>query len=101
MCIRDRNSALNCIKPFGTTIFIGENKNCTINPSDQLIRKEVTLIGSWYFPIWQYKEITRFITEKNIPLQKTITHAFHLDQAKEAYELFDKRETGAVVIVNE
>ena len=43
----------------------------------------------------------RFITEKNIPLQKTITHAFNLDQAKEAYELFDKRETGAVVIVNE
>lgn len=95
------NSALNCIKPFGTTIFIGENKNCTINPSDQLIRKEATLIGSWYFPIWQYKEITRFITENNIPLQKTITHTFHLDQAKEAYELFDKRETGAVVIVNE
>lgn len=95
------NDALDCVKPFGTTIFIGENKTASINPSDQLIRREATLIGSWYFPIWQYDEITRFITEKNIPLKKMLTHKYSLIKAKEAYELFDKRETGGVVIVNE
>lgn len=95
------NNALLCVKPFGTTIFIGENKECTINPSDQLIRKEANLIGSWYFPIWQYDEINRFIVNKKIPLKKIVTHTFVIDQAKEAYEMFDRRETGAVVITND
>ena len=79
--------------------FIGESRETTIRPSEQLIRKQLTLIGSWYFPIHEYDEITAFITEKAIPVEKLVTHRFSLDEAAEAFRLFDERKTEKAVFV--
>jgi propanol-preferring alcohol dehydrogenase len=92
-----QNDALFCVKKEGKVVFIGESKATTINPSDQFLRKRLTAIGSWYFPLWEYGEITRFIVQKGLQLENYITHTFKLDEAKMAYEQFDKYETGIVV----
>lgn len=94
------SSALNCVRPFGRVAFIGENQELTIDPSNQFIRKEITLIGSWYFPIWLYEEIIDFIMQKKVPIEKLITDTFSLEEAETAFLKFDKRETiGKVVFV--
>lgn len=93
--------ALSSIKPFGIVVFVGENKTLTMNPSDQLIRKEAVVMGSWYFPIWEYQEILDFIINKKLNLHKVVSHTFPLAQASEAYELFDRCLTNAVLIVRE
>ena len=90
-------SALDMIRPQGKAVFIGENSNLEIHPSKQFIRKQISLIGSWYFPIWEYQEIADFIMEKKIPAEKIVSHKYKLEGAEEAYTLFDSRKTQKVV----
>jgi len=45
------------------------------------------------------EECARFIAERQIPLARLLTHRFALDQAAEAYRLFDTQTTGKGVFV--
>lgn len=93
------NNALDCVRPHGRVAFIGECKEATIKPSDQLIRKQITVIGSWYFPIHEYDEIASFIVRKGLPVEKLVTHKFKLEEAETAFRLFDERKTEKAVFV--
>ena len=39
-------------------------------------------------------ECARFVADRKIPLGRIFTHRFTLDQADEAYQLFDTQTTG-------
>ena len=45
------------------------------------------------------KEAARFVAERRIPLDKLITERYSLDQAAQAYRLFDTQTTGKGVFV--
>jgi len=94
-----QNMALDLIRPLGRVAFIGESRETTIRPSEQLIRKQATLIGSWYFNIAEYDEIVRVLTEQKIDLEQLATHRFGLDEAETAFRLFDERKTEKAVFV--
>ncbi|MHB1394492.1 MAG: zinc-binding dehydrogenase [Clostridia bacterium] len=96
---RAENSALNCVKKHGSVGFIGESSKCTINVSSQFLRKCTQLLGCWYFNRGDWSEISRFIVDKNIPLHKISSHTFDIDQADEAFRLFDSQATQKVVFV--
>jgi propanol-preferring alcohol dehydrogenase len=93
------NDALDCVRPHGRVAFIGECKETTIKPSQQLIRKQISVMGSWYFPIFEFDEISEFIVRKNLPVEKLVTHQFKLEEAEEAFRLFDERKTEKAVFV--
>ncbi|MNL04821.1 D-arabitol-phosphate dehydrogenase [compost metagenome] len=93
------NNAIDCVGPHGRVAFVGENRQLTINPSDQMIRKQIVLMGSWYFPIFEYDEISRFIVNHDLPVEKLVTHRFPLTEAAEAFKLFDERKTEKAVFV--
>ncbi|OES46741.1 alcohol dehydrogenase [Domibacillus iocasae] len=93
------NDALSCVRPHGRVAFIGESKETTIKPSEQLIRKQITVMGSWYFPIHEYDEIADFIVKKNLPVEKLVTHTFPLTEAETAFRLFDERKTEKAVFI--
>ena len=44
-------------------------------------------------------ECARFIVDRKIPLKKLITHRFKLEEADQAYRLFDSQTTGKGVFV--
>jgi threonine dehydrogenase-like Zn-dependent dehydrogenase len=94
-----QNHSLDCVRPHGRAAFIGESREAAIRPSEQLIRKQITLMGSWYFPIHEFEEIVEFIVRKKVPVQKLVTHTFQLEQAEEAFRLFDERKTEKAVFV--
>jgi len=94
-----QNMALDATCPLGRVAFIGESRETTIHPSDQLIRKQLTLIGSWYFNIAEYGEIVRVITEHGIELERLATHRFSLEEAESAFRMFDERQTEKAVFV--
>jgi threonine dehydrogenase-like Zn-dependent dehydrogenase len=94
-----QNSALDSARRFGAVAFVGESSSTTINPSDQLIRKQLQVIGAWYFPLSEFQEISEFVVNKKIPVEKMITHRFSIDQAAEAFRLFDERKTEKAVFV--
>lgn len=94
-----QNAALDAIKPFGFVAFIGESRRTEVNPSDQFIRKLATVIGAWYFPNWEWPDIVRFVVDKDIPVERLITHRFAIDEAPRAFEMFDQRLTEKAVFL--
>lgn len=88
-----QNAALDAARKRGRVAFVGESRETTINPSDQIIRKLLTVVGGWYFPLGEYPEIARFVVEKAIPIEDMVTHRFSIEDAPEAFRMFDARET--------
>ncbi|GHA39217.1 oxidoreductase [Devosia pacifica] len=93
------NMALDALAPLGRMAFVGENAETTIHPSNQLIRKQVTVFGSWYFGINEYQDILRTIEGHGIDLERLATHTFKLEEAETAFRMFDERQTEKAVFV--
>lgn len=94
-----QNTALNVAAKRGAVAFVGESQTTEINPSDQIIRKLLTVIGSWYFPAWEWDEIVRLVLDNNVPVEQLVTHRFSITEAPEAFRAFDQRETEKAVFV--
>lgn len=92
-------NALAAAAKNGRVAFVGESRTTTVRPSTQFLRKTITLIGCWYFPIGRFAEIQRFALQHSLPVDQLITHRFDLGDADEAFEMFDKRETVKAVFV--
>jgi threonine dehydrogenase-like Zn-dependent dehydrogenase len=92
-----QNAALDCVAKLGTVALVGESRETTIAPSDQLLRKLATVTGAWYFPIWQYPAIADFIVQRQLPVERMISHRFGLEDAAHAFRLFDDREAEKVI----
>ena len=94
-----QNMALDATAPMGKVAFVGEAKATTINPSEQLIRKQLSVFGSWYFPIAEYADIVAAIRDHDIDLERLATHTFSLAEAGTAFRMFDARQTEKAVFV--
>jgi propanol-preferring alcohol dehydrogenase len=92
-----QNHALDAVAKRGAVSFVGESRKTEINPSDQIIRKLLTVVGGWYFPLGEWAEISRFVVEKELPVESLVTHRFDLSDAAEAFRAFDNRETEKAV----
>ena len=44
-------------------------------------------------------ECARFVVDRRLPIERLITHRFRLDEAHDAYQLFDSQTTGKGVLV--
>ena len=93
------NMALDALAPMGKLALVGEAAATTIKPSEQLIRKQVTIFGSWYFGIDEYADILHLIETHRIDLERLATHTFPLEEAETAFRMFDNRETEKAVFV--
>jgi threonine dehydrogenase-like Zn-dependent dehydrogenase len=78
---------------------VGEGGSTTFDISQQMIRRQLTIHASWTFSAVGQEECARFIAGRKIPLGKLLTHRFRLEQADEAYKLFDTQTTGKGVFV--
>ncbi len=94
-----RRQAVQCVRTWGSSCFVGEGGDVTLDVSGDLLRKQITLIGSWTFSIAGLMECARFIAERDIEVDKIFTDTWQLDQAEEAYNLFDKQTSGKGVFL--
>ena len=67
--------------------------------SPDLLRRQITLVGSWTFSKQGQAECAEFVADRKIDVDKLFTHSWTLDQAEEAYKLFDTQTTGKAVIL--
>jgi len=93
-----RIAAIRCAKTWGTVCFVGEGGDVTINVSPDMLRKQLTIIGSWTFSAMGQAECARFVVDNRIELEKIFSHRWTLDQAAEAYRVFDTQSTGKGVL---
>ena len=94
-----RLAAVRSTRTWGTVCFVGEGGSVTLEVSKDLLRRQITLMGSWTFSVNGQDECAKFVADRRIPLSKLITQRYALDQAVEAYKLFDTQTTGKGVFV--
>jgi threonine dehydrogenase-like Zn-dependent dehydrogenase len=94
-----RIAAVRGAKVWGTACFVGEGKNVTIDVSPDMLRKQLTIIGSWTFSWQGQADCARFVVERKVDVERLFTHCWKLDQAEEAYRVFDTQATGKGVFL--
>jgi threonine dehydrogenase-like Zn-dependent dehydrogenase len=93
-----RNQALDAARIRGRVAFVGEGHTTTINPSPQMLHKQLTVMGSWVCGLWEMEELTRFMVRRGVSFERMVTHRFPLAQIDEAMRLFDTGRTGKIVV---
>ena len=94
-----RIAAVRSAKVWGTVAFVGERNNVTIDVSPDMLRKQLTIIGSWTFSWQGQQDCARFVVDHKLDVDRLFTHEWKLDQAEEAYRLFDTQTTGKGVFL--
>jgi threonine dehydrogenase-like Zn-dependent dehydrogenase len=94
-----RVAAVRSATTWGRVAFVGEGGNTTFDISQQMIRRQLTIHASWTFSNVGQEECARFVADRRIKLGDIFTHRFTLDQADEAYRLFDTQTTGKGVFL--
>jgi threonine dehydrogenase-like Zn-dependent dehydrogenase len=94
-----RADAVRCVRTWGKACFVGEGDSVTLDVSPDLLRRQVTLMGSWTFSTVGQAACAEYCADRGIDLDRLFTHRWRLDQAEEAYTLFDKQSDGKGVIL--
>jgi threonine dehydrogenase-like Zn-dependent dehydrogenase len=94
-----RAATVRSVRTWGTACYVGERGQVTLDVSPDLIRRQVTLVASWTFSVQGQADCAEFVADRNIAVDRLFTHRWRLDQAEEAYRLFDTQTAGKGVIV--
>ncbi len=95
-----RSAAVRCASAWGMVCFVGEGGDVTLNVSPEIIRKQLTIFGSWTINGAAQADCVRFIADHGLEVDKLFTDRWTLDQAEEAYKAFDKQAAGKGVFLN-
>ena len=94
-----RRQAVQCLRTWGKACFVGEGDTVTLDVSSDMLRRQVTVIGSWTFSTVGQAECARFIADRGIDVDKLFTDRWKLEQAEQAYEVFDAQTSGKGVFL--
>ena len=90
-------AALAAVRTEGTVVCIGEQGPLPVSPSEQLIRRDITLMGSWFYHFSEYGEMLQ-LYRNGCRVADLITHAFPLADAQRAFQAFAAGETGKALL---
>lgn len=94
-----RAAAVRATRSWGTACYVGETGEVTLEVSPDLLRRQITLVGSWTFSKNGQADCAEFISDRKIPVEKLFSDRWKLDEAEEAYRLFDTQTTGKGVFL--
>ena len=78
---------------------VGVGDSFEVDTQFIMIMKQLTIFGSWIYNIGLFDEMSDFVLEKDLPLERLITHRYPIDKGVEAFEVFDSGKTGKVAFV--
>ncbi|MGQ4810020.1 alcohol dehydrogenase [Candidatus Entotheonellaceae bacterium PAL068K] len=93
-----RRAAVQATRSWGTACYVGEGGEVTLEVSPDMLRRQITLVASWTFSVMGQGDCAQFVVDRQIPVDKLFTHRWQLNQAEEAYQLFDQQVSGKGVI---
>ncbi|HKU96428.1 MAG TPA: zinc-binding dehydrogenase [Vineibacter sp.] len=94
-----RAQAVRATRTWGTACFVGEGGSVTLDVSPDMLRRQISIVASWTFSTVGQAECARFVAERKVDVDHLFTHRWRLEQADEAYRLFDKQNTGKGVFL--
>ena len=78
--------------------FVGESNELRLNISDDLIRKGLTVSGSWHWNLKDAGQMMTTIENSKDLISKLITHRFSLNQVEEAFNIQVGGKCGKVLL---
>jgi threonine dehydrogenase-like Zn-dependent dehydrogenase len=86
------------VRAGGTIAVNGEQGPLQLSPSDDFIRRDVTMFGSWFY---QYAEVPAMfeLYRHGMRVTDLVTHRFAAPRAQEAWSAFAAGETGKVLLM--
>ena len=100
-CSGDERAQLLCIHSIrrrGQVAFVGESRNLTVEVSDQLIRKGLTLHGIWHYNYNDIPKLFQLVEAVPEMLNTLITHKFPLEEVDKAWKLQTSGQCGKVLL---
>lgn len=94
-----RLTAVRGARPWGVVCLVGEGGGLTLDVSPDMLRKQLTVIGSWTFSTAVQEECARFVADCEIEVDHLFTHRWKLEEADEAYRVFDRQTSGKGVFL--
>jgi len=94
-----RSLALRSTRTWGRCAFVGEGGRLTLDVSQDLIHRQITLHGSWVTSLRHMSELLANLVRWNLRPEVTVTDRFALADAGAAYRLADAGTAGKVAIV--
>jgi threonine dehydrogenase-like Zn-dependent dehydrogenase len=92
------DQGLTSLKERGKLVVVGVSHQLTLNPWEQLICRELTILGTRNFNAAEFDEMVALV-QRGLPVEQTITHRFPLSGARAAFELFRSGECGKILFV--
>lgn len=89
---------IDATRRLGRVAFIGESMDdLPIKVSPDMIRKGLTIYGSWHYNLAQYPKIMQVICESPL-IDKLISHVIPMSRIQEAFEVSASHECGKVLL---
>ena len=95
-----RRAAVRSTRVWGTSCMVGVGGELQIEVMPDLIFRQVTIVGHWTFSKMGLADCARFVADRKIDIDSLFTNHWRIDQAEEAYTLFDQQKTGKGVFVD-
>jgi threonine dehydrogenase-like Zn-dependent dehydrogenase len=87
------------LKVWGKACFVGEGGELKVDVSPDLLRRQITVMGSWTFSTIIQSECAGFVADRKVDVDAIFTDRWRLEQADEAYKLVDKQTSGKAVFL--
>ena len=93
-----RTAAVRSVRDWGRSCFVGEGGTVTFEVTNDIMRRQLTLMGSRTFSTILLEELGRYIADRNLPLKDLITARFTLDRIDDAFARFEAGAPGKFVV---
>lgn len=94
-----QREALRHTRRWGRVAFVGEGGQLSIDVSELVIHRQLTIYGSWVSSTVRMQELLDNLDRWQLHPDKIVTNSFALSDATEAYRLADSGVAGKVGIV--
>ena len=91
-------AAFEAARNGGKVGIVGEQDQACFSPSRDLIRKELSVFGAFYFRLSEFAAMVE-LCNRGLDPGKVVTHRFPLEEAQRGYDLMARQECGKVLFV--
>ncbi|QGN34167.1 zinc-binding dehydrogenase [Microlunatus sp. Gsoil 973] len=92
-------AALKHTRRWGRTALVGEGGQLSVDVSEVIIHRQLTVYGSWVTSTGRMAELLTNLVRWNLHPRTVVSDTFPLDRAAEAYRIADAGASGKIAIV--
>lgn len=91
--------ALRAARRGGTVAFVGECPTLQISPSDDFLRRQIELFGTWYLSEADYYENINLVRAGRVDPRRIVTHTLPFAEIARGFELFVEHKEKCIKVV--